>query len=56
MDIIATIGEERVLENMRRKSRQADLMFEKVVNEMNNSLRIEKVNKHKKEMELPTWL
>jgi len=56
VDIIATIGEERVLENMRRKSKQADLMFEKVVNEMNNSLRIEKENKHKKEMELPTWL
>jgi len=56
VDIIATIGEERVLENMKRKSKQADLMFEKVVNEMNNSLRIEKENKHKKEMELPTWL
>ena len=56
VDIIATEGESRVLSNLKRKARQAEMMFEILVKEMNRSVGIQRENKHKKEMELPTWL
>lgn len=56
VDVIATEGEDRVLGNMRRKATQAAEMFEQIVKEMNQSERIERVNYHTNNMELPTWL
>lgn len=55
-DVIATEGEVRVLQNMRRKAKQADLMFGYLVEEMNNAEKVERVNEFTKEMELPSWL
>ena len=56
LDVIATEGEERVLTNMRHKGHKADLMFQRMIAEMNNSLTIAIPNLHTKTAELPAWL
>lgn len=56
VDTVATEGESRVLENMRRKARQADEMFSKLVAEMNRSERLERQNIYTKKAKVPTWL
>jgi hypothetical protein len=56
LDVVATEGELRVLENMRRKARQADLMFDALVREMSRSERVERPNLYTNEMEVPRWL
>jgi hypothetical protein len=56
VDTVATEGEVRVLENMRRKSTQADEMFERLVRMMNNSDRIERATNHQGKVEVPQWL
>jgi hypothetical protein len=56
LDVIATEGELRVLGNMRRKAEKADLMFQALVREMNNSERVERINEYTKKMEAPSWL
>jgi hypothetical protein len=55
-DIIATEGEVRVLKNMRRKSIQAQKMFESLVAEMNRAEKIERIDNHVIAMEIPAWL
>jgi hypothetical protein len=54
--VIATEGEVRVLANMRRKAKQADMMFEHLVREMNRAERIERTNQFTNKLELPKWL
>jgi len=56
VDIVMTEGERSVMENMKRKARQADKMFSHLVAEMNNSIAIEKSQKFTKTEELPSWL
>jgi hypothetical protein len=56
VDVISSEGEAGVLSNMNRKSQQADQMFAKLVELINQELRIEKQNQHTKEQEIPTWL
>jgi hypothetical protein len=56
VDIITSEGESRVLENMQRKSRNAQKMFAKLVELMNDGMKIAKIDKFKKEMERPKWL
>lgn len=56
LDVIATDGEVRVLENMRSKARKADEMFAKLVAEMNMATRVERENIYVNQMELPRWL
>jgi hypothetical protein len=56
LDVIATEGEVRVLENMRRKADQARLMFDMLVTEMNRSVRVERENLYTKEAQVPSWL
>jgi len=56
LDVIASSGEIRVLENMRRKSEQADVMFDALVMHMNEAIKIERKNKMTNEMEAPAWL
>lgn len=55
-DVVATEGEKRVLENMRRKAINADMMFKMLVQNMNQALSIESKNKYNKKEELPKWL
>ena len=56
VDIIMTEGERKVLENMQRKAKAADVMFSRLIGEMNNAMGIETNNDHTKVMERPTWL
>lgn len=56
VDVVATQGEERTLKNMTEKARRADLMFEAMIREMNDSERIEVEDLHTKKGELPAWI
>ena len=54
--MIASEGERGVLGNMTRKADQAERMFSKLVELINQELRIETKNLHIKNQELPSWL
>ncbi len=56
LDVVATEGEERVLENMRRKANQAKTMFEVLVREMTRAEKIDRENIYTKKVGLPSWL
>lgn len=56
VDIILTEGERRVMENLQRKSEAAGMMFTRLVEEMNNSLAIRKINNFTEAQEVPSWL
>jgi hypothetical protein len=56
LDVIATEGEARVLENMRSKAHKADAMFAALVREMNNAQRINRENEYTDQLEVPQWL
>lgn len=56
VDIITTEGERDVMKNLQRKSDAADRMFDSLVKEMNNVLRIERRNDFTKKEEVPAWL
>lgn len=56
LDVIATIGEERVLHNMRRKAEKADAMFTALIGEMNRASEIKRTNIYTSELEKPSWL
>lgn len=55
VDIILTEGEKRILQNLKRKSNQADKMFTNLISEMNNSM-IFKNEVHLKKETVPSWL
>ena len=56
VDIVLTEGELRVMENLTRKNKQAEKMFENLVLEMNNSMTYRKINQFKNQEEIPSWL
>lgn len=56
VDIITTEGESRVINNLQRKSEQADKMFERLITEMNNVLNISENKQFNKREETPSWL
>lgn len=56
VDVITTKGEERVLANLQRKARAAEVMFAKIVEQMNDPLVHRKTNPFQKSMEVPSWL
>lgn len=56
VDLVMTEGERRVMENLKRKSLQADKMFENLVVEMNDALKIPHQNKMTRQVEMPQWL
>jgi SNF2 family DNA or RNA helicase len=55
LDVVATEGEIRVLGNMRAKGKRADDMFAKLVEQMNQAVRIERQDIYTSELELPKW-
>ena len=55
VDIIASEGEQRVRDNMTRKALQADKMFDEVVKQMNNALKIERKTKEITPT-IPVWI
>lgn len=56
VDIVMTEGEIKVMQNLQRKSHQAEEMFSNLVSEMNQSLHIEKYRKFTKKQEDIPWL
>jgi hypothetical protein len=56
VDIVMTEGERKVMSNLQRKSVAADLMFTRLVEEMNNARGIKEENKLVNKMEIPSWL
>jgi len=56
VDIVMTEGEKKVLENLQRKAKAADCMFDRLVGEMNNALAIKKIDTFISEEEIPQWL
>lgn len=56
VDIVMTEGERKIMDNMERKKRQAEQMFERLVAEMHNSMAIEKKTISKLRKEIPSWL
>lgn len=56
VDVVATDGEERVVENLRGKQKKADALFAMLVAEMNRAERAVRSNPHTRRTELPTWL
>jgi superfamily II DNA or RNA helicase len=56
VDMITTPGQGDVVANLKRKSHQADKMFEQLVDLMWKETKIEKPNDHTKESMVPTWL
>ena len=56
VDMIFTEGDEQVITNLKRKQRQADEMFDHLVEEMNNSLAVNNVRSFNQTLEVPSWL
>jgi hypothetical protein len=56
VDIVTTEGEAGVLQNLQRKSAQADKMFDRLVASMNESLNIERNGKQQSSIEIPSWI
>lgn len=56
VDIVMTEGDRAVMENQRRKAKQAEEMFERIVARMGNILRINRTNEFTKSQEVPAWL
>lgn len=56
VDIVATEGGKHALENLRRKSEQADKMFVSLVAHMNDAMRVERGGEFTALVEVPTWL
>lgn len=56
LDVVTTEGEVRVLGNMRRKAEKADRMFCSLVQEMNNAMRLERIDHYTNQVRIPSWL
>lgn len=56
VDVVFTEGQRKVIENMNRKARQAEVMFENLVGEMGNAIGVSRANDHTNKMEIPRWL
>jgi hypothetical protein len=56
IDIITTEGEMGVYENIKRKSIDAAKMFDKMIENINNELKIKPKNHINKPIKLPTWI
>lgn len=56
VDVIYTEGEVRTRENMERKKRQADMMFDEMVKNMAAAETIKRIKTDTNKMEVPSWL
>lgn len=56
VDIVTTEGELGVLKNLQRKSEAASKMFDQLVSEMNNALKLERSSTRTTALEVPSWL
>ena len=56
VDVITTEGEKSVLQNLQRKAVAADKMFSQLVEQMNESQRVERGVKFTQQERMPAWL
>lgn len=56
LDVVATEGEVRVVENLRAKARRADVLFCSLVEQMRSAQRVERENPYTNRTEVPEWL
>ena len=56
VNLISTDDDERIVENLGRKSQAADQMFTDLVRHMNNALHIERNREYEGEVSIPSWL
>jgi hypothetical protein len=56
VDMVYTDGDAQIIESLRRKKAQAEVMFQQLVAEMNNSLSFRMNTTFDKQMERPSWL
>jgi len=56
VDTVTTEGQQGVVKNLQRKAAQADAMFARLVQHMNDAHGIARVNDHIKPIEVPKWL
>lgn len=56
IDMITSEGESNVVANFKRKEAQAEIMFSKLVNLINNELKIERKTNRNNQLETPSWL
>lgn len=56
VDIVATEGEVEIQKNLYRKADQAAQMFTALVQHMNESMTIDRLNVYNEQMEIPQWL
>ncbi len=54
--MVTSEGEIGVMKNLQRKAIAADKMFEMLVSEMMNELKIVRTTEYTKKMEVPAWL
>jgi KaiC/GvpD/RAD55 family RecA-like ATPase len=56
VDVVATNGQQRVLDNMLHKEQQASRMFDSLIMHMNSSLGVQRSIEYKNPIEVPPWL
>lgn len=56
VDMVTTGGGQRALDNLLRKSNQADRMFDALVANMNDAMGVRRSNDYTKDAEVPSWL
>lgn len=56
VDVVTTRGGENTLENLQRKARAADRMFEALTEHMRDALTVARTNTHTLPIEVPSWL
>lgn len=56
VDVVASKGVEKMLANLQRKSKQADRMFDALIEHMNEALTIQRQTDHTKKIEVPSWV
>ena len=56
VDMVTTEGQRGIKANLQRKAAQADAMFERLVQHMNDAMAVSIANDHIKKLERPQWL
>ncbi len=55
-DLVTTEGERAVIENQQRKAVQADRMFDRIVANMNQAVKVDRGREFTQQEEIPAWL
>lgn len=56
VDIVTTSGGQRALDNLLRKSQQADRMFDALVAHMNDAMGVQRTREYPNAVEVPSWV